>query len=483
MPVQPGALAQKTPSSEAPSPGFGGAGRSLAFLGRAAFWVVLLFGITRIPWVQHHLLLPFAAFQGRIGCGLFRTPVNSVFVGLSCTGADPMALVVGAILAFPVAWSRRIKACFGGLALILVLNTIRIGTLSLVVDESELFNLLHYYLWPALLIAVAAGYIFFWMAKALRAPTEAGDTTENLHAIDGGFSPAREKPWRFVGLLVVLVGLFYLVSGWLFRSAAILEVAGWAAAVAAAVMAVFGVSVEVAGNTLRTSSGAFVVTQSCVVTPLLPVYLAAVLSLSMSPVQRTLAALAALPLFVFLGTARLLVLALPLALVGSHSIAIHAFYQVLVAILVIVWVRRGASARALAVGTVSAFLVGLVGKGLSMVLADWRASVHLGHGYIDPQGALSLMPAFQIGLFVALWLASSRRFLDRRLGAGVALLLLAHACVLVVLGELAVHVGIEAPIAAIRAASLGLPLLLAWWLGGRSEGAENVAPEPLPQSG
>ena len=71
VPVQPGALAQKTPSSEAPSSGFGGAGRSLAFLGRAALWVVLLFGITRIPWVQQHLLLPFAAFQGRIGGGLF----------------------------------------------------------------------------------------------------------------------------------------------------------------------------------------------------------------------------------------------------------------------------------------------------------------------------------------------------------------------------------------------------------------------------
>ena len=41
-----------------------------------------------------------------------------------------VALCMGAILAYPVAWSRRLAGAGLGLALILGLNTVRIGTLG-----------------------------------------------------------------------------------------------------------------------------------------------------------------------------------------------------------------------------------------------------------------------------------------------------------------------------------------------------------------
>ena len=45
-----------------------------------------------------------------------------------------------------------LKAAAGGLIMITAINTIRIGSLSLAVDRPELFNFLHHFAWPAILI-------------------------------------------------------------------------------------------------------------------------------------------------------------------------------------------------------------------------------------------------------------------------------------------------------------------------------------------
>ena len=437
---------------------------SLVFVVQAAAWVLLLFALVRVPWVQQNLLLPFAVLQGRVACALAGTAPNSVFVGLSCTGADPMALILGAVLAFPVAWSRRLRGAALGLGLILVLNTARIGTLSLVVRQRELFNLLHVYIWPAVLILAAASYVFVWMGSSLRDPTAA----RRPQAVEAPFS--RQRTLRFVGLTTLLVIAFFLLSPWLMTSAAVLEVARWATLAAAAVMTAIGVPVEIAGNTLRTGSGAWVVTQACVATPLLPIYLAAVAFLPTTAFRRFLAALGALPLFLFLGSARLLVLALPAAVVGSHATAVHAFYQILTAALVVVWIalrgsRPGLTAlRALSVGAACAYLAGWPARAWLWPAAERLAdSLHLGHAWVDPQGVLALMLPFQFGLFVALWLALRRPIRDRRLAIGLALLGLGQLVAAVFLGELAVHAGLEFPVTALRAASLALPMAILWW--------------------
>ena len=68
---------------------------------------------------------------------------------------------------------------------------------------------------------------------------------------------------------------------------------------------------------LSTGRGGFLVTQECISTPLIPVYLAAVCVYARAWRPRMLGILAAAPLFVGLGIARLLVVALPPALIGS----------------------------------------------------------------------------------------------------------------------------------------------------------------------
>jgi exosortase/archaeosortase family protein len=450
---------------------------SVEFVGKAAAWVLLLFALVRTPWVQENILLPFAGLQGQVACALVGASPNSVFVGLSCTGADPMALVLGAILAFPVARGRRIRGAVLGLGLILVLNTARIGTLSLVVDRRDLFDLLHVYVWPAVLIVAAAAYVFAWMGSSLRGSAPAPVTP-------GAEAPfSKRQALRFLGLTSVFVLAFSLSSPWLMRSAAVLEIARWATLLAAAVMTALGVSAEVAGNSLKTSSGMWVVTQACVATPLVPVYLAAVALLPVSVPRRTLAALAAFPLFILLGSARLLVLALPAAVVGSHATAVHSFYQVLAATVIALWFAlrsptRGSTAlRAFAGGAVSAYLVGWIGRAWLWPAAERLSeSLHLGHAWIDAQGALALMPQVSAGLFVALWLALRRPVRGSSLVKAFALLALCQVGALVLIGELAVHSGIALPIAGSRAASLALPLIVIWLTSsGRSRGGSSVS--------
>ncbi len=467
-----------------------------AFMVQAAVWVLALFALVRLPWVQNHFLLPFAGFQGRIACALAGTEPNSVVVGLSCTGADPMALVVGAVMAFPVSWRKRLAGCALGLALILVLNTIRIGSLSLVVDRRELFERLHIYVWPAVLIVAAAGYVFTWMGASLR--SSAGGRSPALGpSARATFATRRGR--MFLGLMGLLVLVFYLgYSTWM-SSATVLAAARWAAAIAGLLMNGVGVAAEVTHNVLRTEHGSYIVTQSCLVTPLAPVYLAATLVLPPTPTRKAIWALSALPLFFFLGIARLLVLALPGGLVGSHFTAIHAFYQVLAAALIVgwlaqrklpggsLWARVGASIVPLVGGLGAAVAAGFLGR-IWLWPAARRLSEtsHLGHAWVDDQGALAFLPPFQIGFWLALWLA----LVGRSSGArkvpwgvrGLAALLVSQMVLIVGVGELAVHTTWAPPVALIRAVSLLLPPLIFWGFVGPSL-SRSLGPKEPAEAG
>ncbi len=79
----------------------------------------------------------------------------------------------GAILAYPVQWRTRLAGAACGAALILGLNTLRIGTLGRAAASPAWFNTLHVYVWPAVLTLAIAGYVFAWMRLADRRPAQA----------------------------------------------------------------------------------------------------------------------------------------------------------------------------------------------------------------------------------------------------------------------------------------------------------------------
>jgi hypothetical protein len=303
---------------------------------------------------------------------------------------------------------------------------------------------------------------------------------------------------RFALWTLLFVAIFVGTSGWWMHSKAVLTVAHWIAATGAAVIQLFGGEVRITGNVLRTASGGFAVTQECIMTPLIPAYFAAVFALSLSRKQRVFALLLAFPVFFLLGAARLLVLAFPTKVVGSHLIAIHGFYQFLLAALLIVGAAALSADRPRTFGSVARpASLGLLGGGLAAFIAGWmlnpllfgllgRADTllgHAGHGYRDPQGALLIMVPYQFGLFAGLWIAWRKTISPRRAASAVVGLLVIQPLLLILVGEWAQHTDFEPHVAALRALSVLVVVLPAIWVTRpdrhrRRKRSEVGTPEP-----
>jgi exosortase/archaeosortase family protein len=421
--------------------------RAAEFVLRAVAASLAFFGLLRLPWTETHLVLPLVRLQGALAVRLFGTPALPVEATLACSGADAMALCLGALIAYPAPWRARAAGAAGGVALILGLNTLRIGTLGRAAATPGLFNALHLYIWPAALTLAIAGYVFGWMRVADRRPPEA----------EAGIAPPSR---RFVALTVTFLIVFAAAAPLYLESPAVLALAGFIARAAAATLAVFGVSAHAAANVLWTPRGGFLVSQECISTPLIPVYLAAVCAYAPSWRLRLPGLLATLPLFTALGVVRLLVVALPDA-VASPLFFVHAFYQLLLgAVLVVLaalWRHGGRAApRYAAAGVFAGVLFAwLLGPLYTRVIA-YPAGVPLE----DPQGAIAMLPAFQVGLYLALSVAAFMAVGWVRFVGGLAVLGVTQAAGLAVLQGLAAHPGLTAPVPQVRGWAVAGPLLI-----------------------
>ena len=404
------------------------------------------FALLRLPWTEAHLVLPLIRAQGAAAVRLVGAPVLPIEVTLACSGADALALCLGAIIAYPVPWRSRAAGAALGIVLILGLNTLRIGTLGRAAAAPAWFNLLHLYIWPAALTLAIAGYVFAWMRVADDRQASPASTIA---------PPSR----RFIVLTIAFVLVFsaasplYLESGW------VLALAGLIAGAAAGLLRLVGVQAYAAANTLWTARGGFLVTQECISTPLIPVYLAAVFAYSGAWRRTTLGVLAAAPLFTALGIVRLLVVALPG--VDSSVFFVHAFYQLLLAAVVVViaamWRHGGRTAPryALAGAVVGVLFVALLGPSYTRAI-----TYPAGAPLADPQGAIAILPAFQVGLFLALTVAAFVAVGWGRFFAGLAILGLTQTAGLAVLHALGAHQGLTAPVPDVRAWAIAGPVMI-----------------------
>lgn len=421
--------------------------RASSFVLRGLAVSLGLFALLRLGWTEAHVVLPVTAMQARLAAGWFGAPVLPVVATLACSGADALALCLGAVLAYPVSWRARVTGAAGGAALILALNIARIGTLGQAAASTRWFSALHLYIWPAVLTLAIAGYVFTWMRYADRRSEQ-----PELRAVP-------QPSTRFIILTIGFVLIFVAASPLYLDSATVLALAAGVARAAAMTLATVGVPAHTAANVLWTGSGGVLVTQECIITPLIPVYLAAVCAYAPTWPRRIAGLLATLPLFMALGVARLLLVALP-PTVSSPLFWVHAFYQVLLgAILVCTaayWRYRGTAGRHAIGGLLAGVLAGALAAPLLV-----RVIAAAGGGPIDdPQGAIALLPAFQVALFVALWVAASTDRRWTRLAGGVAAL---GACVTAsVLGlrVLATHAGLVPHVRDIRAWAIVAPVLL-----------------------
>lgn len=429
--------------------------RFFAFGVRALALGIALFGLLRLAWVETHLLWPFTLLQARIaawGGG----PDTMARVGLSCSGADAIALCLGFILAWPASVRQRVAGVLLGTTAIVGINVFRILTLVRL-DPSPWFTLLHEVIWPALLTLASAACVFAWMWHVER----------------------REPPgrlWRFAMAAGVCIVLFYVTLPLYLHSDVIVSLGGAMAAAAAGLLGFMGATATAADDVLRTSRGGFRVTGECIATPLTPLAVAAALALPATWRARGLALIAAVPVLVVLGILRLLVLAVPVS-AAPPDLVVHAFFQLLlaaIAVAAVAWWRAGTetgwtriagrTAAALGAGCVVALLLGdrfsglieTTGRALASTLAAGAFAADLD----DPQRALALLPPFQVGLFVALAFAAAG---VRRLGlfaAALALLVASQVAAFAALHAVISLGGPGAPVPGVRLWAIGAPLLL-----------------------
>jgi exosortase/archaeosortase family protein len=416
---------------------------------RVGAWSLGLFGLLRLSWIEAHAVLPLTRAQGGLAVGLFGEPTSPIEVTLACSGTDALALCLGTILAYPVTWNARLAGAAFGTAIILSLNTVRIGTLGLAAASASWFNTLHIYIWPAVLMLAIAAYVFTWMHFADRTPSPL--TTKR---------PAAPQPSRrFIVLTVALLVVFIAASPLYLGSAGVLALAGFIASAAAAILAIGGGNATAAANLLLTPGAVVVVTQECISTPLIPIYLAAICTYSSNWRWLSLGVLATLPLFVALGIVRLLLLALPF-MAASSMFLVHAFYQLLLGAVVVclaaMWRHGGRPAlRHASLGVLAGTVVVLVLGPVFTRVIPYPAAGPLD----DPQGAIAFLPAFQIGLYLALWVAAFVAVGWTRFVAGLAVLGLTQTAALLVLQALASS-GIAAHVRDIRGWAVAGPVLV-----------------------
>ena len=410
----------------------------------AAAWSLGLFGLLRLPWVEAHLLLPLTRFQGGLATAATGATALPVDVTLACSGADVLAVCTGAILAYPARWRARLIGAAAGILLILTLNTIRIATLARAVGSPVLFDALHLYVWPAVLAVSAALFVFGWMRAA------DGDA-----AAPAPVTPSR----RFIVLAAALIVIFAAASPFYLQSAGVLAVAAFMARAAAGALRACGMAALASGNVLVTARGAFEVTQECISTPLIPVYVAAVVAYGRTWRRRAPALIALVPIFVILGIVRLLVVALPATVIAPPLFLMHAFYQLLTAVVLVCAVaftrHVGASRWMRAAAAIA------IGAAVLSVLTPLSARAFaMGPAVQDPQGALRLLPAFQIALLGALWIALRAPDGRRALAVAVVALAISQAALWAAWRATGHLIDVSAFVPQVRAWAVAAPALL-----------------------
>ncbi len=359
----------------------------------------------------------------------------------------------------------RLAGAGGGIALILALNTMRIGTLGRIAASPSWFQAFHVYGWPALLAVAIPAYVFVWMRRSDRQRVSAHDGAPRERAT----FPLGPVPlmWRFGVLAVVCLPLFAVGSPLYFESPAVIATAGFVVRASARLLQLFGIHTTAAGSVLSTARGQFAVTPECILTPLIPVYFAAVVAYMPGWRPRVLALLAAGPLFVALGIARLLVVALPAALVASPLFLVHAFFQLLLGAAVVgaaaVW-RHGpgmtACRRAL-LGAAAGCLVAYGDRAARARARAARVGICRRAGLDDPQGSIALLAVvLRVGVYVAAFrgcVGCHRMASHFILGLGA---LVASQMVLFAALHLVAGPGQASHVSDVRAWALAAPLLL-----------------------
>lgn len=414
---------------------------------KAALFAVGFLAVLSQRAIDAAIVAPLVAAQ-RTLLAWYAGSNTAVVIDPNCSGADVMAMYVAMVLAYPASWRHRLAGVALGLPALAAVNIVRVGTLGWMAGVSGVaFRALHGYLWPVLLTACAALFLRLWIGNAKARSTG-----------------ARRVCWIGAATLAA----YAAVSPWILTSAWMDSVCRWTAATAGAALAAAGVSAGAAGPTISIGTAAYRVEPLCLWTPALPVYLTVVLALPIRRRRRIAAAMAAVPLFLLLGIARVLTVAIPPAIAGEPLTVVHAFFQMLAGGVALAgaaalsrdvpprfaleWRTATARRAAVAIFTAAGCALAVSALGLSFP-ARW-----------DVQGAVSQMVPYQLGLFAGLAVALGAARQGHRIARDLAIACAASLACIAAAAAWIATTATAPPVLAVRAAALAVPLALSWWL-------------------
>jgi exosortase/archaeosortase family protein len=424
-------------------------------------------------------VVPFSRWQGTLAERYLLGAPLTVSVDATCSGLDVLALCLAATLSYPVAWRRRLGGALIGIVLLLSLNLLRIAMLA-GASQTPWFQTLHVNVWPTLLVAAAAGWVALWIRTVDRA--------------DDVLSPiARRFALWTAGMLAAYVVIVPVLAEWQVLD----QAARGAAHAAAGVLTTFGVDASVNERVLRARGMEYLVTPDCITTPFIAFYLAGLFAASIGWRARTLGLVACLPLFAALAVLRLLTVAFPAIVLGTPLVLTHAFNQILAAVAVLLaaslwWRGERSRTHAIAVAVIAAAAAAVASATLGLGYAQaWSTLLQAlalpappgltpvaGDG--DVQGAMVLLPIYQIALFAAAWAVARRFAVPARWAAAAAVLLASQFAFLALQGWMDAS-GIRLLSALwIRGWAVAVPLVLIVAAGRTAEPRPSAIAEGVP---
>ncbi len=89
---------------------------------------------------------------------------SSVEIVNSCTGVDVSIFLATAVLVFPASWKEKLWGVLLSVFVVVSLNFVRVLTLCFFIDTNmDLFELTHYYIWPAFIILACLATLLVWI--------------------------------------------------------------------------------------------------------------------------------------------------------------------------------------------------------------------------------------------------------------------------------------------------------------------------------
>ena len=144
-----------------------------------AFLAVFYLGVAVRP-VNDYVIVPFTAQIVTVSTAVLRTlgePARSVGTQIhgkgfavdvknGCNGVEAMLILVAAVLAFPASWRQRLAGIAIGVAVIQILNLVRVVSLFwLGVHRPDIFETFHTAVWQTILILVAVVVFLLWSRR------------------------------------------------------------------------------------------------------------------------------------------------------------------------------------------------------------------------------------------------------------------------------------------------------------------------------